>query len=326
LAGVGSGAPKLMTRDNPDRTPASFPATTPVCHLERLEAEAIHILREAVAEAANPVLLFSAGKDSTVLAHLARRAFYPAPPPLPLLHIDSTWEFRSLLDFRDRTAAEAGFQLIVRANEAGRAAGINPFEHGDQYTTVMRTEPLKTALDEGRYDVILGGARRDEERTRAKERVVSVRGKGHSWEPRKQRPELWNLYNLRLRNGETARVFPLSSWTELDVLTYALVRKVELAPLYFAQRRPTVERDGTLIVVDEPRRMRFRPGEFIVERTVRFRTLGCWPVTGAIASNAADLSSVLQETRSCFSSERQGRIADRDAGGSLERHKRAGYF
>jgi sulfate adenylyltransferase subunit 2 len=305
---------------------APIAATPRLPHLERLEAEAIHVIREAVAESQNPVLLFSAGKDSTVLAHLACRAFYPAPPPLPLLHIDSTWEFRSLLDFRDRFASAAGFRLVVRANEAGRAAGMNPFDHGDQYTTTMRTEPLKAALDEGRYDVILGGARRDEERSRAKERIVSVRGRHHNWEPRRQRPELWSLYNLRLRKDETARVFPISNWTEPDVLAYALVRRLELAPLYFAQRRPTVERDGTLVVVDEPQRMRFRPGESIAWRTVRFRTLGCWPVTGAIASDATDLAGVLQETLSSASSERQGRIGDQEAGGSLERQKHAGYF
>ncbi len=316
-----------MTRGSLNKlTPSSLQSAPSLSHLDRLESEAIHVLREAVAAAANPVLLFSAGKDSTVLAHLACRAFHPARPPLPLLHIDSTWEFRSLRDFRDRFAASAGFELIVRANEAGRAAGMNPFDHGDQYTTVMRTEPLKGALDEGQYDVILGGARRDEERSRAKERVVSVRGKNHSWDPRNQRPELWSLYNLGLRQGETARVFPISNWTELDVLTYAFVRNLKVAPLYFASRRPTVERDGALIVVDEPERMRFRPGESIVERTVRFRTLGCWPVTGAIASEATDLAGVLQETAASSTSERQGRIGDQDAGGSLERQKRDGYF
>lgn len=245
---------------------------------------------------------------------------------MPLLHIDSTWEFRALLDFRDRFARQHGFELIVRANETGRAAGMNPFEHGDAYTTVMRTEPLKAALDEGRFDVILGGARRDEERSRAKERIVSIRGKNHVWDPRNQRPELWSLYNLRLRKGETARVFPISNWTELDVLTYALVRKIDLAPLYFAQPRPTIERDGTLIVVDDPERMPLRPGEAVVERVVRFRTLGCWPVTGAIASHAANLASVIEETLESSGSERQGRIGDRDSGGSLEQQKREGYF
>lgn len=295
-------------------------------HLTRLESEAIHILREAIAESENPVLLFSAGKDSSVLAHLACRAFYPSPPPMPLLHIDSTWEFESLLQFRDRFARQQGFELIVRANEAGRAAGMNPFDHGDQYTTIMRTEPLKAALDEGRYDVILGGARRDEEKSRAKERIVSIRSRQHGWEPRRQRPELWSQYNFRLSKGETARVFPISNWTELDVLTYALVNKLELSPLYFSAPRPTVERDGTLIVVDDPGRMRFRPGEQLVERNVRFRTLGCWPVTGAVESNATDLNGVLRETLASASSERQGRIGDQDAGGSLERQKREGYF
>lgn len=295
-------------------------------HLAQLEAEAIHILREALAEAAHPVLLFSGGKDSTVLAHLACRAFHPAPPPLPLLHIDSTWEFRALLDFRDRFAARHGFRLLVHANQEGRAAGINPFDHGDRYTTVMRTEPLKRALDAGGYDVILGGARRDEERSRAKERVVSVRGPQHSWDPRRQRPELWNLYNFRLAPQESARVFPLSNWTECDVLAYALAREVELAPLYYARSRPVVQRDGQWIVVDEPKRMRYRPGERPVRRIVRFRTLGCWPVTAASASNARSLHEVLEETLRSRSSERNGRIGDRDAGGSLEEQKREGYF
>jgi sulfate adenylyltransferase subunit 2 len=309
----------------PDAAAAPIPAQQ-LSHLDRLEAEAVHIMREAVAESQNPVLLFSAGKDSTVLAHLASIAFYPAPPPMPLLHVDSTWEFQSLLDFRDRFAAQARFKLIVRANEAGRAAGMNPFDHGDQYTTVMRTEPLKAALDEGCFDVILGGARRDEESSRAKERIVSVRGRNHVWDPKQQRPELWNLYNFRLRKGDTARVFPISNWTEIDVLTYALVRKLDLAPLYFAATRPVVERDGTLIVVDDPSRMRFRTGDEVTERRVRFRTLGCWPVTGAVESAATTLEGVLQETLASSRSERQGRIGDQDAGGSLERQKRDGYF
>lgn len=295
-------------------------------HLDRLESQAIHIIREAVAESANPVLLFSAGKDSTVLAHLAMLAFHPSPPPMPLLHIDSTWEFQSLLDFRDRFASRYGFKLIVHANEAGRAAGMNPFDHGDLYTTVMRTEPLKAALNEGKFDVILGGARRDEERSRAKERIVSVRDRNHGWDPRSQRPELWNLYNLRLRPGESARVFPISNWTEMDVLTYALSRKLELAPLYFSQPRPTIHRGGTLIVVDDPARMPLRGDEQVVTRSVRFRTLGCWPVTGGIESTATDLLGVLAETVASASSERQGRIGDKDSGGSLEQQKREGYF
>lgn len=295
-------------------------------HLEWLEAEAIHILREAVAEAENPVMLFSAGKDSTVLAYLAVRAFHPAPPPFPLLHIDSTWEFASLLAFRDTFARHHGFELIVRANEAGRAAGINPFDHGDHYTTVMRTEPLKKALDEGGFDIIFGGARRDEEKSRAKERIVSVRSPGHGWDARRQRPELWRLYNARLGKGQSARVFPLSNWTETDIWAYALLHDVPLAPLYFAAPRPTVPRGGSLIVVDDESRMRFAPGESAVLRTVRFRTLGCWPVTGAVESAAADLRAVVGETVFASASERQGRISDGEDGGSLEAKKREGYF
>jgi len=300
--------------------------THTLSHLARLEAESIHIFREAIAEARSPVMLFSAGKDSTVLAHLALRAFYPSTPPLPLLHIDSTWEFRSLLEFRDAFAHRHGFKLVVKANEAGRASGINPFDHGDTYTTMMRTEPLKQALDDGGYDVVFGGARRDEEKSRAKERIVSIRSAGHSWEPRQQRPELWNLYNMRLGKGQTARVFPLSNWTELDVWTYALRNGLELAPLYFAAPRPVIERDGALLVVDDEDRMRFRPGEVPTTRMVRFRTLGCWPVTGAIPSQAGDLSSILRETLESGASERQGRVSDRESGGSLEQQKRQGYF
>jgi sulfate adenylyltransferase subunit 2 len=295
-------------------------------HLDRLEAESIHILRESVAEAQKPVMLFSAGKDSTVMAHLAARAFYPSRPPFPLLHVDSTWEFTELLAFRDRFAKENGFELLVRSNEGGRAAGLNPFDHGDRYTTLMRTEPLKTALDEGGFDIIFGGARRDEEASRAKERVVSIRAAGHAWEPRAQRPELWSLYNTRLARGQTARVFPLSNWTEADIWAYILDRHISLAPLYYAAPRPGVWRGGTFIVVDEPARMRFRPGEGLETRTVRFRTLGCWPVTGAIESQAADALSVIGETLVSPISERQGRISDGEDGGSLELKKREGYF
>ncbi|MGC8536096.1 MAG: sulfate adenylyltransferase subunit CysD [Rhizomicrobium sp.] len=295
-------------------------------HIERLEAEAIYILREAVAEARNPVMLFSAGKDSTVLARLAVRAFYPSRPPFPLLHIDSTWEFAELLAFRDAFARDHGFSLIVHANEEGRAEGLNPFDHGELYTTRMRTEPLKAALDAGRYDVIFGGARRDEEKSRAKERVISVRGAAHSWEPRAQRPELWSLYNTRLAKGQTARVFPLSNWTEEDILSYALLRDISLAPLYYAKSRPVVERRGSLIVVDDPARMRFRPEDDVQMRCVRFRTLGCWPVTGAIASSAATLCAIVAETLLAATSERQGRISDGEDGGSLEQKKREGYF
>ncbi len=295
-------------------------------HLSRLESESIHIFREAVAEARNPVMLFSAGKDSTVMAHLAIRAFFPAKPPFPLLHVDSTWEFRSLLAFRDAFAAEHGFKLIVHANEEGRAAGVNPFDHGDRYTAIMRTEPLKTALDQGGFDVIFGGARRDEEKSRAKERIVSIRNARHAWDPRQQRPELWRIYNTRLAEGQSARVFPLSNWTEADIWNYAQLRKIALAPLYYAAPRPVVARGGAYIVVDDESRMRFRPGESVQTRMVRFRTLGCWPVTGAIESQATELRAVAEETLAASSSERQGRISDAEDGGSLEQKKREGYF
>lgn len=300
--------------------------TTNLSHLDRLESEAIFVIREAVAEARRPVMLFSAGKDSTVLAHLALRAFYPGKPPFPMLHVDSTWEFQSLLEFRDRFAERHGLHLIAYANEAGRAAGINPFDHGDRYTTVMRTEALKSALDEGGYDIIFGGARRDEEKSRAKERIVSVRNPGHVWEPRQQRPELWRQYNTRLQRGQTARVFPLSNWTEIDIWTYALKNKIELAPLYFAEDRPTVRRGDAFIVVDEHSRMRFEKNDVVESRRVRFRTLGCWPVTGAIESEATDLAGVVSETLRASASERQGRISDGEDGGSLEAKKRQGYF
>ncbi len=295
-------------------------------HLAELEAEAIHIVREATAQARNPVMLFSAGKDLTVLAHIALRAFYPSKPPFPLLHIDSTWEFQDLIAFRDAFAEENGFRLIVHANERGRAAGINPFEHGDYYTSTMRTEPLKAALDEGQFDIIFGGARRDEDRSRAKERVVSFRSAHHAWDPRQQRAELWQLYNARCTRDQTARVFPLSNWTETDVLAYALARDIPLAPLYFAAPRPVIARQGTYIVVDDHERMQFEPNDEVVEKPVRFRTLGCWPVTGAIESGASDIAGVLAETRSAKVSERQGRLGDSEAGESLEGKKREGYF
>lgn len=292
-------------------------------HLSALESEAIHILRDGVAQAENPVILFSAGKDSTVLAHLALRAFYPAPPPVPLLHVDSTWEFRDLIRFRDDFAKQHGFKLIVYANEEGRAQGINPFDHGDVYTTMMRTDALKQALDEGGYDVIFGGARRDEEVARAKERIVSVRNPGHSWEPRKQRPELWANYNWNLSKGETIRAYPISNWTEADLWAYIVAREIELAPLYYAAPRPVVERDGALIVVDDEATMRLGPDEKPAVETVRFRTLGCWPVTGAVRSDAATSKHVALENLTANTSERRGRVSDN---GSLEAQKRSGYF
>ena len=295
-------------------------------HLDSLEAEAIHILREGVSGARRPVMLFSAGKDSTVLAHLAIRAFHPTPPPFPLLHVDSTWEFGELLAFRDGFAERLRFELLVYANEEGRAAGLNPFDHGEAYTTAMRTDALKQALDRGGYDIVFGGARRDEEKSRAKERIFSVRNEWHGWEPRQQRPELWRIFNTRVGQNQSLRVFPLSNWTEADVWTYALSRRIELAPLYFAASRPVIERDGALIVVDDPARMPLRSDESPRPRNVRFRSLGCWPVTAAVASDASDLVSVVRETLGAASSERQGRLSDRGGGGSLERQKRDGYF
>lgn len=291
--------------------------------LAALESEAIFILREGVAEARNPVLLFSGGKDSTVLAHLALRAFFPSRPPMPLLHVDSTWEFSELLAFRDGFAIETGYELVVYANEEGRAQGINPFEHGDLYTTVMRTDALKQALDIGGYDVIFGGARRDEEKTRAKERIVSVRGPQHTWEPRAQRPEIWMTCNWRRSPGETIRAYPLSNWTEADIWSYILVHQVAISSLYFARPRRVVERSGALIVVDDPKRMVWRDGDNPNDQTVRFRTLGCWPVTAAIRSDAESLDIVIAETVASAMSERQGRIGD---DGSLETQKRQGYF
>lgn len=292
-------------------------------HLDRLESEAIHIIREGFAASNRPVVLFSAGKDSTVLAHLVVRAFYPARPPIPLLHIDSTWEFRALLDFRDRFADHNGFRLVVHANEEGRRMGINPFDHGDAYTTIMRTDALKQALDLGGYDVIFGGARRDEETTRAKERVVSVRDSQHGWDPKSQRPEMWSCYNFRRTQGQTLRVYPLSNWTEHDVWTYIVMRAIEVSDLYASDLRSVVIREGRPIVVDDPSRMHWKPGETPELRHVRFRTLGCWPVTAAIESSAKTMADVYLETVAFRHSERQGRVSD---GGSLERQKREGYF
>lgn len=291
--------------------------------LAALTSEAIHILREGVAESRNPVILFSAGKDSTVLAHLALQAFYPSRPPMPLLHVDSTWEFSELLAFRDAFASERGFDLIVYANEEGRSRGLNPFEHGDLYTTVMRTDALKQALDRGSFDVIFGGARRDEEKTRAKERIVSVRGAHHTWDPRAQRPELWMTHNWRRGPGQTIRAYPLSNWTETDIWAYIEAHQLPISSLYLARPRKVVERSGALIVVDDPLRMRWRTDDQPHDVSVRFRTLGCWPVTAAISSSADSIERVVAETASSAMSERQGRVSDE---GSLEAQKRQGYF
>jgi len=294
-------------------------------HLKALEAESIHILREVAAQAARPVLLYSIGKDSSVLLHLALKAFYPGRPPFPLLHIDTTWKFRDMIRHRDRTVRRHGLDLIVHTNPDGLRAGINPFDHGSSYTQIMKTDALKQALTEGRYDLAIGGARRDEERSRAKERVFSVRGPGHTWEPKRQRPELWHLYNGNLAPGETLRIFPLSNWTELDVWTYILAKGIDVVPLYFAAQRPTVVRDGALIVVDDER-MRFEPGETPVHRLVRFRSLGCYPLSAAVESAAASLAEIVEEMRTTRLSERAGRLIDKDQDASMEAKKREGYF
>ncbi|ANF53319.1 sulfate adenylyltransferase subunit CysD [Brevundimonas diminuta] len=295
-------------------------------HLQRLESESIHILREVAAECARPVLLYSIGKDSAALLHLARKAFHPAPPPFPLLHVDTTWKFRAMYALRDRMAAESGMELIVYKNPEAVERGVNPFDHGSAvHTDLWKTQGLKQALDLHGFDAAIGGARRDEEASRAKERVFSFRGPGHRWDPRRQRPELWSLYNPRVSPGETMRVFPLSNWTELDVWDYIAAENIPVVDLYFAAPRPVVERQGALIVVDDER-MRLNPGETAEVRTVRFRTLGCYPLSGAIESEATTLDAVIAEMRASRSSERQGRLIDRDQAGSMERKKQEGYF
>ena len=298
----------------------------PLGHLERLEAESIHILREVVAGCERPVMLYSAGKDSAVMLHLAVKAFYPAVPPFPLLHVDTTWKFRAMYEFRDRRARELGMQLLVHVNADGLRAGVNPFTHGSQlYTDVMKTEALRQALDKYGFDAAFGGARRDEEKSRAKERIFSFRAAGHRWDPRQQRPELWALYNTRKRPGESLRVFPLSNWTELDVWLYIWREEIPIVPLYFAAERPVVERGGALIVVDDER-MPLEPSERPAPRRVRFRTLGCYPLTAAIESEADTLSAIIRETLLSRSSERRGRVIDHDAAASMERKKQEGYF
>jgi sulfate adenylyltransferase subunit 2 len=294
-------------------------------HLQRLEAESIQILREVVAERERPVMLYSVGKDSAVMLHLARKAFYPSRPPFPLLHVDTTWKFKAMYEMRERMARELGFELIVHQNPEAKARGINPFDHGSLHTDLWKTEGLKQALDAHGFDAAFGGARRDEEKSRAKERVVSVREPGHGWDPKNQRPELWKLYNTRLSAGQTLRVFPLSNWTELDVWQYIHLEEIPVVPLYFAAPRPVVERDGTLIMVDDER-MRFRPGETPQMRKVRFRTLGCYPLTGAVESEAETLPQIIQEMLLSTTSERQGRVIDHDQSASMEKKKREGYF
>ncbi|GAC1338471.1 MAG: sulfate adenylyltransferase subunit CysD [Beijerinckiaceae bacterium] len=295
-------------------------------HLQRLEAESIYILREALAQSTNPVLLYSIGKDSSVLLHLSMKAFYPAKPPLPLLHVDTTWKFKEMIAFRDARAKALGLELIVHTNPDGLARGINPFVHGSElHTDVMKTQALRQALDSHGFDVAIGGARRDEEVSRAKERVFSLRSANHGWDPKRQRPEPWRLYNGRKREGESMRVFPLSNWTERDIWLYIYLEKIPIVPLYFAAKRPVVERAGTLIMVDDER-MPIEAGETPQMRSVRFRTLGCYPLTGAIESAAATLPEIILETLGATTSERQGRLIDSDGAASMERKKQEGYF
>jgi sulfate adenylyltransferase subunit 2 len=295
-------------------------------HLESLEAESIHIMREVVAECDNPVMLYSIGKDSAVMLHVAMKAFYPAKPPFPLLHVDTTWKFREMIAFRDQTAKNLGLRLLVHINSEGVAKGINPFTHGSLiHTDVMKTQALKQALDKYAFDAAFGGARRDEEKSRAKERIFSFRSDQHRWDPKRQRPELWRLYNARKNKGESFRVFPLSNWTELDIWQYIYLEKVPIVPLYLAKVRPVVERDGGLIMVDDER-MPLAPGEKPMMKKVRFRTLGCYPLTGAIESEADTLLAIIQEMLLTKTSERQGRVIDHDASASMEKKKQEGYF
>src|SRR6516162_3429401 len=295
-------------------------------HLRALEAESIHIMREVVAEFARPVMLYSIGKDSSVMVRLAQKAFYPGKLPFPLLHIDTTWKFREMITFRDRFCKENGFELLVHTNREPEAQGVNPFDHGSQkYTTIMKTHALVQALSKWGFDAAFGGARRDEEKSRAKERVYSFRDRQSQWDPKNQRPELWNVYNGKHDKGESIRVFPLSNWTELDVWQYVHVEKIPIVPLYFAARRPVVERDGALIMVDDER-MRLCPGEVPMMKRVRFRTLGCYPLTGAIESDATTLPEIIEEMLLARNSEREGRVIDHDETGSMEQKKREGYF
>jgi len=298
----------------------------PLTHLEALEAEAIHIMREAVAESERPVMLYSVGKDSAVMLHVARKAFSPGRPPFPLLHVDTTWKFKAMYEFRDRASSEYGMELLVHQNPECIERGINPFDHGSSlHTDMWKTEGLRQALDKWKFDVAFGGARRDEEKSRAKERIFSVRSANHRWDPKQQRPELWRTYNVRHTPDQSIRVFPLSNWTELDVWQYIYLEQIPIVPLYFADERPVVERNGTLIMVDDDR-MRLEPGEVPMLRKVRFRTLGCYPLTGAIESEADTLTGIIQEMLLTTTSERQGRMIDFDSSASMEKKKQEGYF
>ena len=306
----------------PEESQQSLSALT---HLQRLEAASIHIVREVVAEAERPVMLYSVGKDSAVMLHLARKAFYPAPPPFPLLHVDTTWKFKAMYELRDRMAAQSGMELIVHQNPDALARGINPFDHGSLHTDIWKTEGLKQALDKYRFDAALGGARRDEEKSRAKERVFSFRSATHAWDPKNQRPELWQLYNARKSKGTSIRVFPLSDWTELDIWQYIRLENVPIVPLYFADWRPSVKRDGMILMIDD-RRFKFRADERPEMRSIRFRSLGCYPLTGAVESTASTLAEVIRETLLTTTSERHDRAIDHDQANSMEKKKQEGYF
>jgi len=307
-------------------SPAPVTTGEQLTHLQRLEAESIHIMREVVAECERPVMLYSIGKDSSVMLHLAMKAFYPAKPPFPFLHVDTTWKFREMITFRDETARRLGLDLLVHINREGVEMGIGPFTHGSAlHTDVMKTQALRQALDHYRFDAAFGGARRDEEKSRAKERVFSIRSAQHRWDPKQQRPELWRLYNARMRKGESIRVFPLSNWTELDIWQYIHLENIPIVPLYFTRERPVVERDGTLIMVDDDR-MPLEPGEIPALKRVRFRTLGCYPLTGALESEAETLTAIIQEMLLTRQSERQGRVIDHDQSASMEKKKVEGYF
>lgn len=294
-------------------------------HLDELEAEAIYIMREVAAECEKPVMLYSIGKDSSVMLHLALKAFYPENPPFPFMHIDTTWKFHDMIEFRDMTAEKYKLEMLVYTNEEGVKQGINPFEHGSAYTDIMKTQALKQALDKYQFSAAFGGGRRDEEKSRAKERIFSFRNQAHAWEPKKQRPEMWKAYNTKINKGESIRVFPLSNWTEKDIWQYIYRENIDIVPLYFAKERPVVYRDGNIIMVDDDR-MKLLPGEKIEMKKVRFRTLGCYPLTGAVESEADTLEKIIEETLSAISSERTSRVIDHEAAGSMERRKREGYF
>lgn len=294
-------------------------------HLEKLEAEAIYIMREVAAECEKPVMLYSIGKDSSVMLHLALKAFYPEKPPFPFLHIDTTWKFKEMIEFRDRRAKDFGIEIFVYRNEEGLRQGINPFDHGAAYTDIMKTQALKMALDQYGFTAAFGGGRRDEEKSRAKERIFSFRNAAHAWDPKNQRPEMWKLYNTRLAKGESIRVFPLSNWTEKDIWQYIKKENIEIVPLYFAKERPVVYRNGNIIMVDDER-MKLLPGEKVQLKKIRFRTLGCYPLTGGMESDADTLEAVINETQSAITSERTSRVIDHEAFGSMERRKREGYF